>query len=37
MLKKKQLRENLIIVKERMKKQKFEKEKIFKEEDKIYL
>ena len=37
LLKQRQLREDLIIVKERMKDQKSEKEKIFKKEDKIYL
>ena len=37
LLKQRQLRENLIIVKERIKDQKSKKEKIFKKEDKIYL
>ena len=36
-LKQKQLRDDLIIVKEKMRNRKSEKKKIFKKEDKIYL
>ena len=37
LLRQKQLQEDLIIVKKRMKNQKFEKKRIFREENKVYL